>query len=42
MLILIVCVIGILAFLLLIIMPSEKTAKELDAEIAALNARIEE
>lgn len=41
-LILIVCAVGILAFLLLIILPSEKSAKELDAEIAKLNARIEE
>ena len=40
--ILIVCVVGILAFLLLIILPSEKSANELDQEIAKLNARIEE
>ena len=40
--ILIVCTVGILAFLLLIILPSEKSAKELDQEIAKLSARIEE
>lgn len=40
--ILIVCVVGILAFLLLIILPSHKAADELDQEIATLNARIEE
>ncbi|MGD9123206.1 MAG: hypothetical protein PVG59_21175 [Desulfobacterales bacterium] len=41
-LILIVCVVGILAFVLLIILPSEKSAKELDQEIETLSARIEE
>ena len=41
-LILIVCVVGILAFFLLIILPSEKAAAELDQEIQALNRRIEE
>ena len=41
-LILIVCVVGILAFMLLIILPSEKSAKELDQEIAKMNARMEE
>jgi Tfp pilus assembly protein PilO len=41
-LILIVCLVGILAFFLLIILPSEKAADELDQEIATLNARIEE
>lgn len=42
MLILIVCVVGILAFMLLIILPSEKSSKELDLEISKLNARMEE
>ena len=42
MLILIVCVVGILAFMLLIILPSEKSARELDQEISKLNARMEE
>ena len=41
-LILIVCVVGILAFFLLIILPSERAAAELDQEIQELNARIEE
>jgi Tfp pilus assembly protein PilO len=41
-LILIVCLVGILAFMLLIILPSDKSAKELDQEIAKLNARMEE
>ena len=41
-LILIVCVVGILAFMLLIILPSDKSAKELDQEISKLNARMEE
>ena len=41
-LIFIVCLVGILAFVLMIILPSEKSAKELDQEIAALNTRIEE
>ena len=41
-LILIVCVVGILAFLLLIILPSERASTELDQEISKLNARIEE
>ncbi len=38
----IVCTVGILAFLLLIILPSQKTNAELDQDIAKLNARIEE
>lgn len=42
MLILVVCVVGILAFMLLIILPSEKSSKELDLEISKLNARMEE
>lgn len=42
MLILVVCVVGILAFMLLIILPSEKSSKELDQEISKLNARMEE
>ncbi|MBT8330894.1 MAG: hypothetical protein KJP06_01075 [Deltaproteobacteria bacterium] len=42
MLILAVCVVGILAFMLLIILPSEKSSKELDQEISKLNARMEE
>ena len=37
-----VCVVGILAFFLLIILPSQKTNTELDQDIAKLNARIEE
>ena len=41
-LILIVCGVGILAFFVLIILPSEKSANELDLEIAKLNMRIEE
>ena len=41
-LIFIVCLVSILAFVLLIILPSEKSAKELDQEIEKLNARIEE
>ena len=41
-LILIVCVVGILAFFLLIILPSQKSAEELDKDIAKLSARIEE
>lgn len=41
-LILIVCIVGISAFFLLIILPSEKTADELENEIATLNVRIEE
>ena len=37
-----VCAVGVLAFFLLIILPSQKTSAELDQEIAQLNARIEE
>lgn len=37
-----VCAAGVLAFLLLIILPSKKTSAELDQDIAKLNARIEE
>ena len=40
--ILIVCGVGILVFFVLIILPSEKSANELDREIEKLNARIEE
>ncbi len=38
----IVCIVGILAFILLIILPSEKAADELEQEIKILNTRIEE
>ena len=41
-LILIVCGVGVLAFVLLIILPSKKSARELDREIEVMNARIEE
>ncbi len=37
-----VCAVGILVFILLIILPSEKAADELDQEINSLNTRIEE
>jgi hypothetical protein len=37
-----ICAIGILAFVVLIILPSQKTSAELDREIDKLNARIEE
>ena len=40
--ILVVCLVGILAFFVLIILPSQKTAAELDHDIDRLNARIEE
>ena len=40
-LIFLICAVGILAFLFLIVLPSQKTAAELDREIDALNARIE-
>ncbi len=40
--ILAVCVVGILAFFLLIILPSERAAGELEEEIKELNVRIEE
>ncbi len=41
-LIIMVCAVGILAFFLLIILPSQKTAAELDQDIANLSARMEE
>jgi hypothetical protein len=41
-LIFVICAVGILAFLFLIIFPSQKNAAELDKEIDALNTRIEE
>ena len=41
-LIFLVCAVGVLAFFLLIILPSQKTSAELDQDIAKLNARIEE
>jgi Tfp pilus assembly protein PilO len=41
-LIFLICAVGILAFLFLIVLPSQKTSAELDREIDALNARIEE
>ncbi len=41
-LIFVVCAVGILAFFLLIILPSQKTSAELDQDIEKLNARIEE
>jgi Tfp pilus assembly protein PilO len=37
-----ICAVGILAFWVLIILPSQKTADDLDQEIGKLNARIEE
>jgi hypothetical protein len=37
-----ICAVGIVAFLFLIVLPSQKTSDELDREIEALNARIEE
>ena len=37
-----ICAVGIVAFWVLIIHPSQKTAEELDQEIGKLNARIEE
>ena len=41
-LIFLICAVGILAFLFLIILPSQKTSTELDREIDGLSARIEE
>jgi Tfp pilus assembly protein PilO len=41
-LILVICVVGVLAFLLLIILPSQKTSAQLDGEIDKLKVRIEE
>jgi len=38
----VVCAVGILAFFLLIILPSQETSAELDQDIERLNARIEE
>jgi len=40
--ILVICAVGILAFLWLIILPSKKTSADLDREIESLNVRIEE
>ena len=40
--ILVLCAVGILAFLWLIILPSKKTSADLDQEIESLNVRIEE
>jgi hypothetical protein len=37
-----ICVVGVLAFFLLIILPSQKNSAELDREIDKLNVRIEE
>lgn len=41
-LIFLICAVGILAFLFLIVLPSQKTSAELDQESAVLNTRIEE
>jgi Tfp pilus assembly protein PilO len=41
-LVLVICVVGVLAFTLLIILPSQKSSAELDREIDKLNVRIEE
>jgi Tfp pilus assembly protein PilO len=41
-LVFVICVVGVLTFLLLIILPSQKTSAELDREIDELNVRIEE
>jgi Tfp pilus assembly protein PilO len=38
----VICAVGILAFWMLIISPSQKTVDELDREIDSLNSRIEE
>ena len=38
----VICVVGILAFFLMILLPSQKTSAELDQEIDKLNVRIEE
>ena len=40
--ILVICAVGILAFFLLIILPSQKTGADLDREIEKLTVRIEE
>lgn len=37
-----ICAVGIVAFWVLIIVPSQKTEQELDREIAKLNSRLEE
>jgi DNA-binding CsgD family transcriptional regulator len=41
-LIFLICAVGIAAFLLLIVLPSQKTSAEMDQEIDILQARIEE
>jgi Tfp pilus assembly protein PilO len=41
-LIFVICVVGVMTFLLLIILPSQKTSAQLDREIDTLNVRIEE
>ncbi|MDX1708454.1 MAG: hypothetical protein R3274_07630 [Desulfobacterales bacterium] len=41
-LVLVICVVGVLTFFLLILLPSQKTSAELDTEIDRLNIRIEE
>ena len=41
-LVLVICVVGVLTFFLLILLPSQKTSAELDKEIDRLNIRIEE
>ena len=38
----VLCVVGVLSFLLLIILPSQKNSADLDREISKLNVRIEE
>ena len=38
----VICVVGVLAFFILIILPSQKTSAQLDREIDKLNVRIEE
>jgi hypothetical protein len=41
-LVLVICVVGVLTFFFLILLPSQKTSAELDKEIDSLNVRIEE
>ena len=41
-LIFLICAVGIAAFVLLIVLPSQKTSAEMDQEIDILQARIEE
>ena len=41
-LVLVICVVGVLTFFFLILLPSQKTSAELDKEIDGLNVRIEE